>query len=77
MPLSRTDKLAMGLDLPHPIRAEGVAPLLPARPLWDTPPQLGQLSLRAQVKSLRTQVKFTQARNGMYVKCTGRAHEWH
>ena len=41
---------------------------------WTASSQFGWLPLRAQVKPLRTQVKLTQARNGICLKYAGRAH---
>ena len=41
---------------------------------WCISPQFGRLPLRAWVKPLRPRVKVTQARNGMCLKYTGRAH---
>ena len=44
---------------------------------WCVSPQFGRLPLRAWVRPLRTQVKFTQARNERCEKSTGRAHLSH
>jgi len=42
--------------------------------IWDTPPQSGQLPLRAWVKPLRAQVKLTSSSCAHREKYTARAH---
>jgi len=61
----------------HDRRQTGSSRLAVIRQVLAKPPQFGRLPLHAWVNPLRTQVKSTQARNGMCAACTGRAHLSH